>query len=293
MSETSNNPFADPYSLPRSDEEGTRLELQHRLAVANLGFLLHPRIEKALPESARIADVATGTGIWMEEVASTSPPGWSFHGYDMSDAMYPPPAQQSRCSYEVLDILEPIPEHLLHSFDLVHIRYIIPGLTKGQWSKVAQQVLLMLKPGGYLQWHESNFCCIKSMKSKAGDSIASLQKLYQTMVDLSRPIGKLLPDIIDPGLRLTIESSDFADIQEEVIASDRVAENRMDVSLTAIKAVYFIVRHMLQDKGRDDPQPQNLDWVDELYKGAVGEIRNGSYMWWDMHVFTATRPVTA
>ena len=53
-----------------SAEEFERLEFQHNVLVTITGKLLPPKILSTLSASARIADIGTGTGIWLRDMAS-------------------------------------------------------------------------------------------------------------------------------------------------------------------------------------------------------------------------------
>ncbi|KXS99335.1 hypothetical protein AC578_6744 [Pseudocercospora eumusae] len=285
---TTTGDFVDKYTLPRNKTESARLEQQHRLIVQNLGFILHPRIEKALPKDARIADVATGTGIWMRSLASTAPSTWSFVGLDLSDAQFPPPEQQGQCTFDILNILEPVPERFVHSFDVVHIRYLILALKSHEWQIVAKNILRLLKPGGYVQWLESRFGYFEYLQTKPGVSTVHLKKLIQRMVDFEVAEDKLLPSVISPGLKNNVQETGFVDVEEDVFASDRVAENRKETNLVSIQAVYQIAQQCIRQRGMEKEEQAA---VDEMYEKAIQEINDGAYAWWTMHCVTARKPL--
>jgi tRNA G46 methylase TrmB len=56
---------------------------------STLGYMVHPRILTALPPSPIIADVGTGTGILLLELAKTYPSTVEFLGIDSSDRLLP------------------------------------------------------------------------------------------------------------------------------------------------------------------------------------------------------------
>ncbi|KAF7191838.1 N-methyltransferase tcpN [Pseudocercospora fuligena] len=285
---TKKSGFVDKYTLPRNKTESARLEQQHSLIVQNLGFILHPRIEAALPKDARIADVATGTGIWMRDLASKAPSTWSFVGLDLSDAQFPSSEQQGRCTFDILNILEPVPEHFVHSFDVVHIRYLIAALKSHEWQIVARNVLRLLKPGCYIQWLESRFGYFEYLQSKPGVTTYHLKKLIQMMVDFEVSEDKLLPSFISPGLKNNVQENGFTDVQEDVFASDRVAENRKEANLVSIQAVYQIVQQFIRQRGMGKEEQAAID---EIYEKAIQEINDGAYTWWTMHCVTARKPL--
>lgn len=60
----------DSYGLTRDAVESTRLNAQHAVWKANIGYLLHPRIQSDLAENPRIGDVGTGTGVWIVDLST-------------------------------------------------------------------------------------------------------------------------------------------------------------------------------------------------------------------------------
>ena len=81
--------------------KSTRLNTQHDfIKQACDGHALHPSIPKE--SILNVADVATGTGVWLQDVASQlsaipSPNGQKrhFHGFDIQDAQFPVKCSES------------------------------------------------------------------------------------------------------------------------------------------------------------------------------------------------------
>ncbi|KAL8726623.1 MAG: hypothetical protein Q9181_005972 [Wetmoreana brouardii] len=105
----------DDYVLARGPQAAARLNLQHYLFREQLGFLLHPVIPFAR-EDLKIADVGTGTG--------------------------------------ELDIFSSIPEDLVGRYDIVHARLFFLVVRNGDPIPLLQNLIKLLKPGGYIQWVE-------------------------------------------------------------------------------------------------------------------------------------------
>ncbi|KAM0128504.1 hypothetical protein ACHAO1_008969 [Botrytis cinerea] len=55
---------------------------------------------------------------------------------------------------EILDAFGPLPEHLKGKFDIVHIRAFTIVVKGGHPGILLENLIAMLKPGGYLQWDE-------------------------------------------------------------------------------------------------------------------------------------------
>lgn len=102
--------FADRQPRPRS------LNLQHYNSKQAQGFLLHPSV-KLSSDSPVIADIGTGTGIWLLDLAETLPATAQFHGFDIDLAQTPPKEWlPDNVSMKQLDIFGPIPDDLVGRF---------------------------------------------------------------------------------------------------------------------------------------------------------------------------------
>ena len=157
MSKGSSNPdfsLADGhgYMLDRSHAAACRLNLQFYLWKDAIKFNIHPSIP--IPENGIIADVATGTGMWLIDVARDMPTA-QVDGFDI-DLSQAPPQQwlPSSATLRYWNIFEDIPEEFVGKYDFVHVRLLVLVIEKGDPRSVLRNLLAMLKPGGYLQWDD-------------------------------------------------------------------------------------------------------------------------------------------
>ncbi|KAA8643883.1 hypothetical protein EYZ11_006633 [Aspergillus tanneri] len=166
-----NSNSADPYRLNRDVAASTRLSLQHYIWKENMGYVLHPSIDVSQPNLS-IADVGTGTGIWLLDLHRQLPNA-HLHGFDISSEQYPAPGfLPSNVSLSKLDILADIPEEYKEKFDIVHARLLVQVVNQAGSNPVPviQNLLKLLKPGGYLQWEEPNDDASKRPLVKADPS---------------------------------------------------------------------------------------------------------------------------
>ncbi|KAJ8064494.1 hypothetical protein OCU04_006827 [Sclerotinia nivalis] len=113
------------YLLSRRDEEEKdRLEEQsNAIRVIREGHVLGPRIPKQ--NISRIADIATGTGIWLREVAAElADAGYSspleMVGFDINAEQFPKsPAPENK--FVLWDMTTSFPKEYHCSFDVVHV----------------------------------------------------------------------------------------------------------------------------------------------------------------------------
>jgi SAM-dependent methyltransferase len=122
-----------------------------------LGYLLHPKIPLHLGPNTRIAEIATGTGVFLRDLSQTLAPTCELDGFDISDSQFPPPEQlPNNVKLQLLDAKGPVPAHLQNRYDIINIRLLTAGLFEADWEIVAKNVMSMLKPGGWVQWQEAD-----------------------------------------------------------------------------------------------------------------------------------------
>lgn len=144
------------YILPHDHLAGARLNLQHYLLKECIGYTLHPSIP--ITPSASIADVATGTGIWLLDLSLKQPSTIQFSGFDISAAQFPPPhSLPPNITFSTLDASQDIPEELVGKFDIVHVALLIAVISSDSFDRWLANLMKLLKPGGWLQWVEGDF----------------------------------------------------------------------------------------------------------------------------------------
>ncbi|RDH30820.1 UMTA methyltransferase family protein [Aspergillus welwitschiae] len=116
----------------------------------HLGFNIHPTIRESLQTTnPRIADVATGTAIWLIDLAKELP-GATLDGLDVTLDMAPPVEWlPPNITLRQWNIFEELPKEL-----------------NGDPSSIIQKIIRMLKPGGWIQWDDLNIREAKIFKAR-------------------------------------------------------------------------------------------------------------------------------
>jgi hypothetical protein len=127
---TSNN-----YAMGRTAVESQRYELLLAMEAPELISSRlneqHFIITSSIPNNARIADIGTGTAIWLVELASTLPSTCTFVGYDISSEQYPPLSSlPSNLTLRTRSFLDEFPESEKSAYDVVACRALISILAK-------------------------------------------------------------------------------------------------------------------------------------------------------------------
>ena len=171
----------DQYVLGRGYSAASRLNYQFYLWKNTLGFNLHPSIA-APKDDARIADVATGTGIWLVDLAQEVPATVRMVGLDITLAQAPPKQWlPANVSMRVWNIFEELPEDLVGQFDIVHVRLLLLVIPDNDAVPVIKRLALMLKPGGYLQWEEHNGFNHRVMTANPSVQTEALHEMHKIL----------------------------------------------------------------------------------------------------------------
>ncbi|KAH5329308.1 hypothetical protein HBI31_009720 [Parastagonospora nodorum] len=278
---TTNGDHDEPYWLGRASEEQKRLVKQHGIWTKAIGYSLHPSIAPKLPQNARIADVATGTGVWLQDIASVLPSTYTFHGYDISSEQYlPAESLPSNVSLHFLDFKKPIPSELQGTYDLVNVRLITVSMGPFQiWLDTLTNIITLLKPGGCITWTDGNFLIKRGFRGASGTSSAGhalTAGQNQLNSTLKKRFGFSFPDFDE-----LFRSAGLRDVEVDVISTDRLSEQRRDFTEIGIGAVFGGLGNLSKVDGEGYWSAQE---VEERKRAAVRDMESGAYYRWDIHV---------
>ena len=249
----------------------------------NIGYLVHPSITNRLSESPTIADIGTGTGAFLLQLAKVYPKA-TLRGFDVSQRLFPSPESLPvNVQLGFMNFKEPPPPEEQNRYDLVHVRLVTVSMDPGDWNPVVRNLTLLLKPGGALQWEEGNFADFQYRRAamdlslSASRSIASyfreanwenISAGWSTLAQIMRNLG-------------------FLDVDEDIVSSDRIAETRQALTTNTTGAIFRYARLMSE---RGAPASLQMDELNRLEVQAGEEIRSGCYCRYDVHVALGFKP---
>ncbi|KAJ5372013.1 hypothetical protein N7517_004019 [Penicillium concentricum] len=144
----------DKYVFGRDQKESERLNAQHNLlSKVTKNNLIHSSIPKEGVLS--VADIGTGTGIWLKDVSQILDKTHNqcyYHGFDISADQFP--EKPGNIQFSVQDITLPFPKEHWNRYDIVHVRLLIGALEESEYKTAVSNLSTILKPGGFIQWEE-------------------------------------------------------------------------------------------------------------------------------------------
>ncbi|KAF8860884.1 S-adenosyl-L-methionine-dependent methyltransferase [Acephala macrosclerotiorum] len=255
------------YNIVQDAKEAERLRIQHEWVNNNLGFKIHPSI--SLPHSGselRIADVGTGTGIFLLDIANDFPPSVQFHGFDITDVHFPGEEVPQNVKFHQHDMREPFPDEFVGQFDLVSLRLVVLGLRGNEWELAMTNLIALLKPGGHLQWMEPDHTKSQILNDKPSVPSAATRELYkhinQWFIENVPIEGAILLDLFRKG--------GLEVVTEEIFSTDRIKHESAYHTPMMIEAVGPLVMKWRASQGKITKEEG-----DGLVKTALEETRSG------------------
>ncbi|CAG8689867.1 1411_t:CDS:2, partial [Gigaspora margarita] len=145
--------YGDSICMPNDDEECDRLHLQHFLYKHVWHGNFFSPIEKILNNSTdektvHVLDVGCAAASWVFDMATTFPSA-NFTGVDISPHQ-PFQIKPFNVTFVTANVMDGLPFQN-NSFDFIHQRLLFSSYKTSQWNFVINELVRILKPGGYLE----------------------------------------------------------------------------------------------------------------------------------------------
>ncbi|PYH28211.1 class I SAM-dependent methyltransferase [Aspergillus neoniger CBS 115656] len=199
-----------------------RLNAQHKFLIDVVDCLIDSAIP--LDNISTVADVGTGTGIWLVEArdflnTKRFSPDRYFHGFDISSAQFPL-SLPAGIGFSVQDILNPFPVEHHNRYDLVYVRMLVTAIRNTEYRDAVKNLLTILKPGGFLQWVELDCSALPNSKNSQNPRSAVIISSWLKFFQLNG-LSEYAPSIIEDAY----ERSGMMDIINTSFSLDRRGED--------------------------------------------------------------------
>lgn len=231
---------------------------------------------------------------WLLELIR-SPPSEKFQldGFDITASNFPAAGWlPSNLKFHTWDAFSEVPSEYIGVFDTVHIRAIYSCIKDNNVEPLLTNLLKLLKPGGYLQWDESDASTISCQVSSPDTKAEGAETIVKIQDMLSRAQSKLLPDWLRD-LPKTLESHECENIaHEEFQPANELARAWTDNILLVWRDLIPMMpeKAMPLPPGMGLPESLSRDSYAELFAKAVDECSKGAKLGMVYHVFVARKP---
>ena len=253
------------------------------LEIRNIGYLLHPSVTDKLPHSPTIADIGTGTGLFLSKLAEIYPEA-TLRGFDISQELFPTPGSlPSNVSLNAMDVKQPPPREEENKYDVVHVRLLTAAMNPADWELAVHNLRRLLKPGGALQWEECNFAGAQHLRGRNETSATVIrfmgsrfrEGLKEKLADGWSTIPRIMKDA---GLLC---------LDEDIVSSDRVVETREALTRNGTVAMFGREKLMVE---RGIASALSLEELKKLQHQTHKDIESGCYVRYDVHIAVGFKP---
>lgn len=249
-----------------------------------VGYILHPSIQRKLPSSPAVAELATGTGAFLVDLAATLPPTARLDAYDISaDSFLPKSELPANVTLNLSDARAPPKDDLKGLYDVVCIRFLNAGLTPEDWAKVANHAWQLLKLGGVLQWIEGDLTQLAViLRSEPESKTDAWDRALRQGATGRGPWSWFVTNLTP-----ILEEQGFKEVKQMASTGDRVDADRKPGAMLVAGAICNILKMQTQ-KGAEGAF--TMDQIDATYKEMEEEVQTGAYSRCDFHQFVAWKP---
>jgi SAM-dependent methyltransferase len=256
-----------------------RLDEQHLIITKTLGFLIHPNIPLISP-NLKIADIGTGTGIWLLDVARNLPPTCQLTGFDVTSSAWPPSQTlPPNVSFKIQDMLLPFPASEIGTYDVVAVRFVSGATTRAEWAHSIKNLVTLLKPGGWLQWIES--CNFSLYNSVAGTSRAACQEIYDGLEPFRSKedvvIGMMMREPKNVRREDVFREIGLVDVHEDVFSTDRLQDPELQLRDKGTRNAIVCFLGCLEDLVGVEGSGWSKERVERVKEAAMREVDKGVY----------------
>ncbi|GKZ45825.1 hypothetical protein AbraIFM66951_008519 [Aspergillus brasiliensis] len=300
------------YVLARDYLDNNRLNLHHYLITELFGYHIHPDIPIKDNNNLRIADVGTGTGVWITDLARRLPASVQLDALDISfDSAPPAEWLPSNVKTFKWDVKQDVPEELVGVYDVVHIRLFIFVLLDAEVQPVLERILKLLseliplasplnpslplsilasvyfiyqaklppsEPGGYIQWTEVDMGSTRTESTHPANSTEALTK----MIRLSEGQDERLRPRWVPSLASKMTTAGYENVKEDA----RDAPPHLALALHDCN----IMIH--ETFARKFKNPQTAQVLNELIPEVEKETKEGSCLAHTRYTVVGRKPLT-
>ena len=256
------------------------MDEQHILTTKILGFLVHPNISLPASSTLKIADVGTGTGAWLIDIAKTLPSTCQLRGFDISSSAFPTRQKlPANVSFTTHDMSLPFPAAELGSYDLVAARFVSSAAARAEWQHLVKNLMTLLKPGGWIQWIDS--CNFALYKSVAGTSSKACQAIYDGLQPLRAKedlvLGLMMRESGNLRREDALEEIGLVEVHEDVFSTDRLQDPNLRIRDRGTRNILICFLGCLEGLQGVEGHDWDSAKIQRLKGEAMGEIDQGIY----------------
>jgi hypothetical protein len=182
-------------------------------------------------------------------------------------------------TFKIQDMLQPFPASEIGTYDVVAVRFVSVATTQTDWARAIENLVTLLKRGGWLQWIDS--CNFALYNSVAGTSRAACQEMYDALEPFRSKddlvIGMMMRETKNVRRQDVFFGKGLVDVHEDVFSSDRLQQPELKFRDKGTRNVITCFMGCLEDLVGVEGSEWTYDRIQKVKIEAMKEVDKGIY----------------
>ncbi|KAJ2972304.1 hypothetical protein NUW58_g9212 [Xylaria curta] len=173
----------------------------------------------------------------------------------------------------------PFPASEIGTYDIVAVRFVSSATTRVEWARAIENLIKLLKPGGWLQWIDS--CNFALYNSVAGTSRAACQEIYDGLQPFRSGddvvIGLMMREPKNLRREDVFRELGLVDVHEDVFSTDKLQDPELQLRNKGTRNVLSCFIGCLGELVGVEGSGWSEERIERLREEAMREIDKGVY----------------
>ncbi len=215
-------------------------------------------------------------------------------GFDVTPSGFPA-SHPENVSFRLQDMFQPFPSEEIGTYDVVAVRFVSSATTRAEWARGVENLMTLLKPGGWLQWIES--CNFALYNEVAGTSRAACKEVWGGLKPFREKedlvVGLMMREGNPEGVgrEEVWRGCGLVEVREDVFSSDRLRdEGSKGLRETGTRNVMECFLGCLEELVGVEGSGWTRERIERLRGEAEEEIKQGVYHTLDQVCMVGRKP---
>jgi hypothetical protein len=177
------------------------------------------------------------------------------------------------------DMFLPFPASEIGTYDLVAVRFVSSAATRVEWARAVENLMTLLKPGGWIQWIDS--CNFALYNSVPGTSRAACQEIYDALQPFRSKddlvIGLMMRESTNLKREDIFREQGLVDVHEDVFSTDRLQDQELRLRDKGTRNVIVCFLGCLEELVTVEGSGWSKERIGKVRDEAMKEIDKGVY----------------
>jgi hypothetical protein len=182
-------------------------------------------------------------------------------------------------SFKIQDMHLPFPASEIGTYDVVAVRFVSVATTRTEWARAIENLITLLKPGGWLQWIDS--CNFTLYNSVAGTSRAACQEIYDGLEPFRSKddivIGMMMREPKNVRREDVFREIGLVDVHEDVFSTDRLQDPELQLRDKGTRNAIVCFMGCLEDLVGVEGGGWSKERIERVKEEAMREVDKGAY----------------